>query len=221
MKTEGGVERLSLQIHEMSHPDEAFGIASLQAGEPLAGSWLAGKKTATGLSFAKGRYFVRAEKETPGVPAEALAAVAGAVAPKILEAPLPPLAAKLPTENLVPGSLVYLHGAEGLKRADALLGLKMEPLIKNALGESKMVLATYRPPGAAASDTIFIIDRYGGSGPLRDALESYLNNAPPQEQNRFAYQLVGDKFIVGTLSAEQESVERVLPKLIKELAAGV
>ena len=216
MKSEAGQpEKLVLIIHEMNDPDEAFGIASVAgAGEPLAGPWVAGKKTANGLSFAKGRCYVKVERVTPGVSQDALMAVANNAANKILAGTtLPTLAAKLPAANLVPGSLVYMHGPEGLRRADALLGAKAEPVLKLILGDAKLAMATYRTAGGG--NTVFLIDRYVMTQvPSVEILDNYLATASPEERNRVTYTMVGNRYVVGTLNAEEESVQRVMPKII-------
>jgi hypothetical protein len=225
-----------VEIIEMKDPDEAFGIYSVTGAagaSPHAGPWLAGRKTRNEVAFVKGRYLVTVREQAlppeeapksppaaePGaVPVEPLVDFPQAVANAIFSGPtLPVLVTRLPAANQVPGTLAYLHGPEGLKKADELLGINMAPIVGVILGDAKMVAATYKPSGGN-DNTVFIIDRFGGSNaPPETALEAYLNGATPQERNRFAYTMVGTRYVVGTFNAEEESVQRLLPEVIGKL----
>jgi hypothetical protein len=84
-----------------------------------------------------------------------------------------------------------------------------------------MVAAAYEPDGGARN-TVFVIDRSRtASPPPLENLERYLDAAPPAERNSLAYQLYeryAIQYLVGTFTAEEESVQRVLPKILGNLS---
>jgi len=219
-----GGGKLRLEIHEMPNADEAFGLLSvLDAGDPLVGTWSAGKKAPAQLSFVKDRFLVRLSVLAPSATAEAALSVVGNMAAtKIFgRRRLPAMVAKLPEENQVAGSLVYVHGPLGLAAAEKRLGVKLSPTVGTILADAQMVAATYRPIGGK-DNTVFYIDRrLATSVPTTDALDAYLAAAGQAERNAFAYTVIDKGFlraVVGTFNAEEESVQRVLPGLVRSIS---
>ena len=61
---------------------------------------------------------------------------------------------------------------------------------------------------------------YGTAWKNKNELDAYLSSAPQAERNAFAYTVIDKGFlkaVVGTFNAEEESVQRVLPGLIRSI----
>jgi len=218
-----GGGKLRLEIHEMPNADEAFGLLSvLDAGEPLVGTWSAGRKAPAQLSLVKDRFLVRVSVLAPSATAEAALSVVGNMtATRIFgRRRLPSMVAKLPEENQVAGSVVYVRGPLGLKAAEKRLGVNLSATVGTILGDAQMVAATYSPLDGKENTVFYIDRRLATSAPTTDELDAYLSSAPQAERNAFAYTVIDKGFlkaVVGTFNAEEESVQRVLPGLIRSI----
>ena len=220
---DSGGGKLSLEIHEMPNADEAFGLLSvLGAGEPLEGTWSAGRKAPAQLSYVKDRFLVRVNVLAPSATAEAALSVVGNMtATKIFgRRRLPAMVAKLPEENQVAGRLVYVHGPLGMKAAEKLLGVNLSATVGTIMGDAPMVAATYSLLDGKENTVFYVDRRLATSAPTTDDLDTYLSSAPQAERNAFAYTVIDKGFlkaVVGTFNAEEESVQRVLPGLIRSI----
>jgi len=218
-----GSGRISLEIHEMANADEAFGLLSVSdAGEPLKGTWSAGKKATALLSFVKDRFLVRAKVLAASATAEAALSVVGNMtATKIFgRGRLPAMVSRLPAENQMAGRLVYLHGPHGLRAAEKVLGVSLSATVGTVLGDAQMAAATYCPVGGKENTVFYIDRRMATSIPPTDELEAFLDGASQGDRNSFAYTVIDKGFlkaVVGTFNAEEESVQRVLPGLIRSI----
>ena len=220
-QAEEGDATLTLEIHEMNNADEAYGLLSVAAvGEPLVGSWGIGQKTPTAICFAKDRYLVRIRNTSAAVTDDKPAAMlANAVAMKVFgRGRTPAVVANLPALNQIEGTLVYLHGPLGLKKAEARLGVEMAPILGPVLGNAPMAAATYRPPGGN-DNTVFIINRrLATQTPPLTALDEYMARASTGQQNRFAYTAAENGYVVvGTFNPEEESIQRVIRTVVDGL----
>jgi hypothetical protein len=225
---------ITVQVHQMDDPNDAFGIFSVSAaGERMAGSWTAARKSAGIVAFAKGPYYVVVREqanpeykpgkdEGPAPAIEPLEAFAEAVANKIYAAPALPLALRnLPSANQTAGSEVYVRGPLGVGKLTSLPIADRKSLVQalGLAGESRVTvaLATYKPIGGA-NNTVFVAS-YPTSDEATTAagnLNTYLQSATPAERNAVACQ-AAKSYVVGTFNAEEESVQRVLPKVISDL----
>lgn len=225
---------VTVQVNQMDDPNDAFGVFSVSAaGERAAGSWTAARKGAGIIAFVKGPYYVVVREQAdpefkpgkdsgPVAAIEPLEAFAEAVASKIYAGPaLPTLLEKLPQGNQVAGTEIYVRGPLGIEKLASLPISNRKALVQALAftGESRvtMALVTYKPIGGA-NNTVFVAS-YPTSDEATTAaanLSTYLNGATPAERNAVAVQAARN-YVVGTFNAEEESVQRVLPKVISEL----
>ena len=189
-----GAPGISVQLFDMTNPEEAFGIFSFEREDEEAGVGTDSEYAAGLLRFWKGRFFVcvSAEEEKPGVK-EAVFGLAQGIARAIAEpGARPALVAALPTEGLRQGSVRYFHGPFCLAYHYPLPGGNLL-----ALGaDTDAVLASYAAgaegegagdgvagsAGAAASAGAkerLILVRYPDEGRMQAALAAFSKGYEP------------------------------------------
>ncbi len=217
LKQDNPPQTMTVSIHEMKDSDAAFSVFSLMtSGLPLVGNWLQGKASGPAVAFVKGRYFVTVDHG--GASWSKAQAVAALIASNIFSSVLKPtLVRKLPTDNLVAGSEIYLAGPLGLKKAAERLKLEGSELLSGVLDQGKMVLASYES-AEGKINTIFAVHYPTGAREVAAELGDTLAEADSAEQlNSLAFTALGDTHLVGSLTPEEESVQPVLGQLISNL----
>ncbi|NIA20988.1 MAG: hypothetical protein GWP05_03235 [Anaerolineaceae bacterium] len=217
LKQDTPPQTMTVSIHEMTDSDAAFSAFTLMAsGQPLAGRWLQARAGGSAVAFVKGRYFVTVDHD--GASGSKAEAVATLVASNIFSSVLKPMLVRdLPSENLVEGSEIYVAGPLGLQRAGRRLKLPGADLLTEALGQGRMVLATYTS-GDQQNNTVFAIQYLSGARAAAARLDELLSAASsPDQLNSLAFTTVNDTHLVGSLTPEAESVQPVLGQLISNL----
>lgn len=221
---DAGDGTMRLEIHRMNDAAEAFGLLTVVlAGDDVEDpAWILARSTNDTLAFAKDRYLVRVRAAGLSSPGPEIMKLARQTAAGIYSRTMvpPSTVARMPRPNRVPGKLVYVHGPEGLKAAEQVIGMSLEPTLGRILGDGRLAVATYQPENGRPN-TIFHLDRkLASDAPPLGALEVYLATADFDLRNRVAYTTVDrglTRAVVGTLNAEEESTQHILLALIRSI----
>ncbi len=215
---------------ETHQPDDAFGLFSVSATGAITRD--GGALTATDVSSQritihtwKGRHYVLLEAQ--GSSGESIAENCKALLRKMTfqmpDAVPPELTEALPRPGLMPDQQWLIRGWASLAgpRA-AALGLADAKGVAECLGlnkDAQMVIATYRVPGGARPHLVWVV-RYGTPEEARKAYERYqafLEKANDRQSGSTMLLKPSGHYLLGTWTAEEESIAPVLPKLRSNL----
>lgn len=215
-----------VELLETYSPQDAFGVLSVYttSSETLAVGQLTRVDTAMGyhLHCWKGNYYVHVYSFVTGDPA-LRRALADLLAKIVFEMPagsLPAWVLGLPNEARMPGQQWLVRSARSLTLPAAAEVPVADPaLIDRLLGLDKdttLLVTAYAQPGLAGPNYVWVV-RYPTANDARQAYRRYaraVEGAAPTSQLGDTLLLAPhDAMLVGTWTAQRESLMHVLPRI--------
>jgi len=217
-------------VVETHLPEDAYGIFTVERTGEISrepGLWMATDSSGRSLTIHvwKGRHYLQLEAQTPGDASllEACRALIRKITFQMPDASPPELTEAFPRPGLMPNQQWFIRGwaslagpgAAGLKFADS-------KSISDALGldkDTQMVIGTYKVRGAVRPHVVWVV-RYETPEEARkayDRYQAYLDKATDRESGSTMLLRPTGRYLLGTWTAEEESIEPVLPKLRSNL----
>ncbi len=219
-------EKLDMRIFEMGSPTEAFGIFSIRArGTQFPTIGLAARMTSRTLGFVKGNMFVLLEYTGLREPKPILFEFADYVADRVRETGLKPMIVQNFPAGHVQGEVYYLHTFQTLailpfwpktNPADLARALNLGP-------ETSVALVGYPTTQPGEMNYLFAI-LYPTAADAQSAearYQAYLDLAAPMSpaEANVAITTAGRSYLVGTLNAEENSIDDRLGRLVDKLGS--
>ncbi len=183
-----------LEVYEMEHSPDAFGVLSFDLRGEEVGIGQRSAYAAGLLRFWKGRHFVRilAEAETPATRAAVLEIGRDLAAQLPGEGTLPGLVARLPQDGLLPDSIHYFHTRICL---DYFYYLADDNILKLS-AKTNAVIADYETPSGAARLMAVEYDSEESSIKAWETFHGeYLNQNPPEEEETDSQKIEGEQWV--------------------------
>jgi hypothetical protein len=218
-------EKVTLRIFVMGSPAEAFGIFSVRARGtqfPVVGSaTLAARMTPKTLAFVKDRYYIQIDYSGPRDATPVLMEFGNNVADRIASRGYPPAILQNFPPGSVPGENYYLHAFETLtnlpffpisdpERLERILGLGPD---------AEVAIMGYPTKRLGVTNYLFAIKYPTGPDAQSASLQykAYLDTSTNPAEKNIAIAVAGQVYMVGTLSAEENSIQDRLAELVARL----
>lgn len=220
----------SVLVIQADHPEDAFGIFTVLG----TGSFSQVSGTMTRSEVSQGTLTIHVWKERQYIrlvgrsgdkpaPKEACDALIRRMTFLMPDAPLPGLVGAMPEGGAVPDKRWLVRGLSSLSGPGAAELKLPEPSRLARLlrldKDSQMLIATYRVPRAARPHLVWVV-RYDSPQQARDAYNNYhaflAGATDPWSSSTLLIRPKG-RYLLGTWTAEEESLGPVLPKLLSNL----
>ncbi len=216
-------ERLLLRIFQMGGPSEAFGLFSVMSrGTQFPrGLGLRARMAENRLGLAKERYFISLRYSGPSDATPVLREFGDKTSEPVATTGYPPaILQNFPTGSL-PGEHYYLHTFDVLKSLPFIPMSDPEDLERKLdLGPNReMAIMGYPTTRTGGVNYLFAI-HYPTPADAESAYQqyrSYLDASTNPADKNVAVGLAGQRFLVGTFNAEENSIEDRLSVLIEQL----
>ncbi len=230
LATPGRTEVAKVLLIETHQPEDAYGIYSVRGTGTVASD--VGAQVATDASGAritmnvwKGRHYLQLECPSAGDPSvlDACKVLMRKIAFQMPDASPPELVEALPRPGLNTDQQWLIRGWNSLAGPKAAgLGLANEKQIGELIGlgkDTQMVIGTYKVKGATRPHVVWVV-RYENPDDARKAYDRYQSFIDKASDTRSGSTMLfrpEGRYLLGTWTAEEESIEPVLPKLRSNL----